>query len=168
MASRHFKTLINHSPNHSISRLRSIIYKTWVYQNSNKSFERHCHVHTLINHSQLRLGHVKTRSIICKTLGISRLTDQSFARLRHIKTPINHRKSLAHPYSNYHSQDLGISIKIPSIIHKTWVCHRVLVSYIIHLYCLAVQAGFCSDMVECSTSDRRVPGLILARGMDIF
>ena len=105
VASRHFKTLINHSPNQSISRFRSIICKTRAYQNSNKSFERHWHVHTLISHSQLRLGHIKTRSIICKTLGISRLTDQSFARLRHIKTPINHRKSLAYPYS---------------IIRKTW------------------------------------------------
>ena len=168
MASRHFKTLINHSPNRSISRLRSIICKTEAYQNSNKLFERHWHVHTLINHSQLRLGHIKIRSIICKTLGISRLTDQSFARLRHIKTPINHHKSLAYPYSNYHSQDLGISVKTPSIIHKTWVCHRVLVSYIIHLYCLAVQAGFYSNVLECSTLDRRVPGLILARGMEIF
>ena len=28
-------------------------------------------------------------------------------------------------------------------------CHRVLVRYIIHLYCLAVQAGFYSDVVEC-------------------
>ena len=101
VASRYFKTLINHSPNQSISWLRPIICKTWAYQNSNKAFERHWHVHTLINHSPLRLGHIKTRSIICKTLGISRLTDQSFARLRHMKTPINYRKSLAYPYSNY-------------------------------------------------------------------
>ena len=74
----------------------------------------------------------QTRSIVCKILGISRLTEQSFARLGHIKTPINHRKSLAYLYSNYHLQDLGISIKTRSIIHKTWVCHRVLVWYIIH------------------------------------
>ena len=45
-------------------------------------------------------------------------------------------------------QDLGISIKTHSIIHKTSVCHRVLVRYIIHLYCLTVQASFCSDVVE--------------------
>ena len=38
----------------------------------------------------------------------------------------------------------------------------------IHLYCLAVQAGFYSDVVECSTLDRRVPGSILGRGMEIF
>ena len=48
------------------------------------------------------------------------------------------------------------------------MCHRLLVRYIIHLYCLAVQAGFYSDEVECSTLNRRVPGLILTRGMEIF
>ena len=41
----------------------------------------------------------------------------------------------------------------------------VKVRCIIHLYCLAVQAGFFSDVVECSTIDRRVPGSILARDM---
>ena len=30
--------------------------------------------------------------------------------------------------------------------------------YIIHLYCLAVQAGFYSDVVESSTIDRKVLG----------
>ena len=29
--------------------------------------------------------------------------------------------------------------------HMASACHRVLVRYIIHLYCLAVQAGFYSD-----------------------
>ena len=38
----------------------------------------------------------------------------------------------------------------------------------IHLYCLAVQACFYRDVVECSTIDRRVPGSILGRGMVIF
>ena len=38
----------------------------------------------------------------------------------------------------------------------------------IHLYCLAVQAGFYSDVVECSTLDRRVPGSILGWDMEIF
>ena len=38
----------------------------------------------------------------------------------------------------------------------------------IHLYCLAVQAGFYSDVVECSTIDRRVPGSILGWDMEIF
>ena len=38
----------------------------------------------------------------------------------------------------------------------------------IHLYCLAVQAGFYSDVVECLTVDRRVPGSILGRDMEIF
>ena len=40
--------------------------------------------------------------------------------------------------------------------------------YIIHLYCLAVQAGFYSDVVECSTIDRKVSGSILGREMEIF
>ena len=35
----------------------------------------------------------------------------------------------------------------------------------IHLYCLAVQAGFYSDVVECLTIDRRVPGSIPGRGV---
>ena len=43
-----------------------------------------------------------------------------------------------------------------------------LVRYLIHLYCLAVQAGFYSDVVECSTLDRRVPGSILGRNIEIF
>ena len=47
-------------------------------------------------------------------------------------------------------------------------CHRVLVRYIIHLYCLAVQAGFYSDVVQCSPQGRKVPGSILGRGMEIF
>ena len=47
-------------------------------------------------------------------------------------------------------------------------CHRVKVRYIIHLYCLAVQAGFYSDVVECSTIDQKVPGSILRQGMEIF
>ena len=40
-----------------------------------------------------------------------------------------------------------------------------IVRYIIHLYCLAVQAGFYSDVVECSPIDRKVPGSIFGRGM---
>ena len=40
--------------------------------------------------------------------------------------------------------------------------------YIIHLYCLAVQAGFYSDVVECSSIDRKVLSSILGLGMDIF
>ena len=43
-----------------------------------------------------------------------------------------------------------------------------IVRYIIHLYCLAVQAGFYSDVVECLTVDRRVPGSIPGWGMEIF
>ena len=37
-----------------------------------------------------------------------------------------------------------------------------MVRYIIHLYCLAVQAGFYREVVECSALDRRVPGSIPA------
>ena len=33
------------------------------------------------------------------------------------------------------------------------ICHRVQVRYIIHLYCLAVQASFYSNVVECYSSD---------------
>ena len=43
-----------------------------------------------------------------------------------------------------------------------------LVRDIIHLYCLAVQAGFYSDVVVCSTIDGRFPGSILGRGMKIL
>ena len=162
-----------------ILRLRSIIHETRAYQDSDQSFARLGNIKIPINHVQ-DIGMSVLRLIIrqtwtyqdtinhFKTLGISRLTDQSFARLGHIKAPINHRKSLAYPYSYYHSQDLGISIETWSIIHKTWVCHRVSVRYIIHLYCLAVQAGFYSDVVEWSTLDRRVPSSILPRGMVIF
>ena len=45
---------------------------------------------------------------------------------------------------------------------------KVKVRYLIHLYYLAVQAGFYSDVVECSTIDRRVPGSILGRDKEIF
>ena len=38
-----------------------------------------------------------------------------------------------------------------------------MVRYIIHLYCLVVQAGFYSDVVECSTIDRKVPGSSFGR-----
>ena len=38
----------------------------------------------------------------------------------------------------------------------------------IHLYCLAVQAGFYSDVVEGSTIDRWVPGSILSRGIKVL
>ena len=93
---------------------------------------------------------------------------QDFGHIKTDRSPINDHKSLAYPYSNYHSQDLGISIKTRSIIHKTWVCHRVLVRYIVHMYCLAVQASCNGDVVECSTLVRRVPGSILTRGMEIF
>ena len=47
-------------------------------------------------------------------------------------------------------------------------CRRVQIGYMIHLYCLAVQAGFYSDVVECSPQDRKVPGSILAGIWKIF
>ena len=130
--SKYFKTLINHSRNQSISRLRSIIRKTWAYQNSNKSFARHWHVRTPINHWQ-DLDISRHDKSFARFLGISRLTDQSFEGLGHIKTPkfsasLWHIRTLIN-----HSQDLGISIKPGSISQKTWVCHRLLVRYIIHL-----------------------------------
>ena len=34
--------------------------------------------------------------------------------------------------------------------------------------CLAVQAGFYSNMVECTPLDQRAPGSIPGRGMGIF
>ena len=30
---------------------------------------------------------------------------------------------------------------------RGWMCHGV--RYITHFYCIAVEAGFCSDVVEC-------------------
>ena len=39
--------------------------------------------------------------------------------------------------------------------------------YMIHLYCLAVQAGFNSDVVDCETIDRKVTGSTLGWGMDV-
>ena len=34
-------------------------------------------------------------------------------------------------------------------MRRAWIyCHRVYVRYIIHLYCLAVQAGFYSDVLD--------------------
>ena len=41
----------------------------------------------------------------------------------------------------------------------TQVCHRIQVRYIIHLYCLAEQAGFYSNLVECLPLDPKVPSL---------
>ena len=98
-----------------ILRLWSIIHETRAYQDSEQSFTRLGHIKIQKNHLQdigmlvlrfARLEHIKTRLIICKTLGISRLIDQSFARLGQFKTPINHGKPLAYPYSD-HLQDLG-------------------------------------------------------------
>ena len=43
-----------------------------------------------------------------------------------------------------------------------------MVRYMIHLHCLAVQAGFYSDVVECSNLNRKVLGSIPGRGMEIF
>ena len=60
-----------------------------------------------------------------------------------------------YPYSNYHSQDLGISNKTRS---QDLVCHRVLVRYIIHLYCLAVQAGFYNDVLRVHDFRSKGPG----------
>ena len=40
--------------------------------------------------------------------------------------------------------------------------------YSLALCHVAIKAGFYSDVVECSTLDRRVPGSILSRDMRIF
>ena len=45
---------------------------------------------------------------------------------------------------------------------------QALARHIIHLYCLTVQAGFYSDVVECWTLDQNVPGSIPSQGMEIF
>ena len=103
----HIKIPIHHLQDICMSLLRLIICKTWTYRDK-------------INHLQ-GFGHIKTdRSIIRTILGISR-RQWIIASHWQIHTLISH------------SQDLGISIKTWSIIHKTWVCHRVLVWYLIHL-----------------------------------
>ena len=104
------RTLINHSQDLSMSRFRSIVHKTWAYQDSNKSPQ-------VIGISVLRL--ITTRSIIRKTWTYQDC-DQSFTRLWHIKTLINR------------SQDLDIS-SLSSIICKTWALlsiHMPIMSWI--------------------------------------
>ena len=49
--------------------------------------------------------------------------------------------------------------------HMASACHRVLVRYIIHLYCLAVQAGFYSDVRDYRSKG---PRSILGWGMEFF
>ena len=84
-------------------------------------------------------------------------SDQSFPKLGHIKIPINHlqdigmsvlrliiRKTWTYQDTINQLQDFG-HIKTDWSI--TWVCHRVLVRYIIHLFCLAVQAAFLLDNI---------------------
>ena len=39
-------TLINHSQDLGMSRLRSIVHKTWAYQDSDQSFARFGHIRT--------------------------------------------------------------------------------------------------------------------------
>ena len=48
----HSRTPINHSQDIGISILRSIICKTWAYQDFDQSFARFGHIRTLINHLQ--------------------------------------------------------------------------------------------------------------------
>ena len=90
---RCIRTLINHSQDLGMSRLRSILHKTWAYQDSNKSSQA--------------IGISVFLLIIRKTLAYQLRHDQSLARLGLIKIPINH------------SQDFGIS-RLQSIVHKTW------------------------------------------------
>ena len=90
---RCIRTLINHSQDLGMSRLRSIVHKTWAYQDSNKSSQ--------VNGISVLL------LIIRKTWAYPLRHDKSFARLGLIKIPINY------------SQDFGIS-RLQSIVHKTW------------------------------------------------
>ena len=50
------------------------------------------------------------------------------------------------------------------IQYEVGECHKVYVGTVLRRLCFAVQAGFYSDVVECKTLDRRVPG----RDMEIF
>ena len=106
------RTLINHSQDLGLSRLRSIVHKTWAYQDSNKSSQ-------VIGISVLRL-------IIRKTWAYQFRHNQSFARLGLIKIPINHSQDFGISDSDQlftrlghiktlinHSQDLGISKHMP-------------------------------------------------------
>ena len=102
---RCIRTLINHSQDLGLSRLWSIVHKTWAYQDSNKSSPVIGISVLLINHSQDLGISVKTWSIIRKTWTYQD-SDESFTRLWHIKTPISC------------SQDWGIS-RLWSIICKT-------------------------------------------------
>ena len=63
----HIRTPINYLQDTGISILRSIICKTWAYQDFDQSFARFGHTRTLINHLQ-DLGISGLRSIICMTL----------------------------------------------------------------------------------------------------
>ena len=50
----------------------------------------------------------------------------------------------------------------------TYFCHRVSDRYIIYLSCLAVKAGFYSDVVKCSTLTLRFSGSIPLQGTEFF
>ena len=82
-----------------------IIFKTLAYPDSNQSFARHWHIHTLINHLQ-DLGISRLWTIVWKTWAYQD-SDQLFARFGHIRTLFNHL------------QDLGIS-GLRSIIARLW------------------------------------------------
>ena len=106
-------TLIDHSQDLGMSRLQSIIHKTWAYQDSNKHSQvigisvllliirkTQAYQLSMINYSQY-LDLSRFQSImIHKTLAYQD-SNQLFTRLGHIKTLINH------------SQDLGISEHMP-------------------------------------------------------
>ena len=114
---RCIRTLINHSQGLGMSRLRSVVHKTWAFQDSNKSLR-------VIGISVLRLIICKTwayqlrhnhsqdldlsifQSIIHKTLAYQD-SNQLFTSLGHIKTLINHL------------QDLSISKHMPIM---SWIC----------------------------------------------
>ena len=90
---RCIRTLINHSQDLGMSRLRPIIHKTWAYQDSNKS-------------SQV-IGISVLLFIIRKSWAYQLRHDQSFARLGLFKIPINHSQNFAYQDSDQLFTRLG-------------------------------------------------------------
>ena len=86
---RCIRTMINHSQDLGMRRLRSIVHKTWAYQDSNKSSQ-------VIDISVLLLIIGKTWAYQLRhDQSFARLghqdSNQSFTRLWHIKNPIVHK-----------------------------------------------------------------------------
>ena len=58
---------------------------------------------------------------------------------------------------------IGIDWSCSFVFYLLLIIYVTGYRYITHLYCLAVQAGFYSDVVECRIFVRRVAGSILGR-----